>query len=107
VLSWSMAPRHRRSLSGVPVWFFSSGPLDDSATRRDIPPVHQVKALMRRVGARGHATFGGRLEPNPPGFVARMMAKKLTGDWRDAGHVERWVDDITATLRPEEKSPWQ
>ena len=93
--------RLRGELRGIPVWFFSSGPLDDSAARKHIPPVGQVKRLMQRVGARGHVTFGGRLEPNPPGFMARSMAKKLAGDWRDAAHVERWVVEVAAALRSE------
>jgi menaquinone-dependent protoporphyrinogen oxidase len=92
--------RHADALHGTEVWFFSSGPLDESATTRDIPPVKQVAALMAKVDAHGHATFGGRLVPKPRGFVARMMAKKLAGDWRDADHVERWVDGITAAIGP-------
>ena len=99
--------RHGDALRDTDVWFFSSGPLDDSAIKREIPPVKPVQALMTRVGALGHATFGGRLEAKPPGFVARMMAKKLTGDWRDAGHVERWVAQIAATRQPRETQPWQ
>lgn len=31
--------RHRRALTERPVWFFSSGPLDASASEREIPPV--------------------------------------------------------------------
>ena len=38
--------RHTRSLRRVPTYMFSSGPLDDSAGRRDIAPVKGVAALM-------------------------------------------------------------
>jgi menaquinone-dependent protoporphyrinogen oxidase len=98
--------RLRDELRDIPVWFFSSGPLDDSAATKEIPPVRQVRSLMGRVDARGHATFGGRLVPDPPGFMARSMAKKLSGDWRDAAHVERWVDSITTALSPEGETSW-
>jgi menaquinone-dependent protoporphyrinogen oxidase len=32
--------RHVGELRNVPVWFFSSGPLDDSADRENIPATH-------------------------------------------------------------------
>ena len=67
--------RHTGELRERPVFFFSSGPLDDSATKKDIPPVKRVQALMERVGARGHVTFGGRLSPDAKGFPASAMAK--------------------------------
>jgi menaquinone-dependent protoporphyrinogen oxidase len=96
--------RHRRRLRGMPVWLFSSGPLDASAESRDIPPVGQVRKLMGRIAADGHETFGGRLEPDARGFMARAMAKKLAGDWRDPDHVTRWttqiVDQLTRTGQP-------
>jgi menaquinone-dependent protoporphyrinogen oxidase len=90
--------RHRRSLRSAYVWFFSSGPLDDTATLEEIPPVRQVRKLMDLVGARVHTTFGGRLTEEPPGFMARAMAKKLTGDWRDEAAVDRWVAQHLDTL---------
>lgn len=36
--------RHGRVLAGRPLWFFSSGPLDASATEKDIPPVPRSAA---------------------------------------------------------------
>jgi Flavodoxin domain len=60
--------RYRRQLRHRPAYLFSSGPLDNSALERDIPPVKGAAALMKQVGARGHATFGGRLLPEPPSF---------------------------------------
>jgi menaquinone-dependent protoporphyrinogen oxidase len=91
--------RHVHDLRRRPVYFFSSGPLDDSATRTDIPPVKGVKKLMGDIGARGHVTFGGRLAPDAKGFPASAMAKKNAGDWRDAGHVRKWVHEIAPALR--------
>lgn len=48
---------------------------------------------MARIGARGQVTFGGRLSPDAKGFPASAMAKTRAGDWRDAAHVRRWVND--------------
>lgn len=93
--------RHTRELSERPTYFFSSGPLDDSATQNDIPPVKGVASLMERVGARGHVTFGGRLAPDAKGPLARAIAKKSAGDWRDPTHVRSWTHSVATQLRNE------
>ncbi len=90
--------RYAEQLRGRPVWLVSSGPLDESASAGEVPPVKQVAAIMSRVGARGHATFGGRLEPDARGFPARAMAKKLAGDWRSPADVRSWVASIKEDL---------
>src|ERR1700758_3370745 len=48
--------RNTSALNRLPVWLFSTGPLDDSASRAEIPPVGGVTSLMNRVHARGHRT---------------------------------------------------
>jgi len=90
--------RHAKELRQRPTYFFSSGPLDDSATQKEIPPVKGVKSLMDQIGARGHVTFGGRLLPDAKGFPARAMAKKYAGDWRDAGPVRTWAASVAAQV---------
>jgi menaquinone-dependent protoporphyrinogen oxidase len=45
--------RHLAALRRVPVWLFSSGPLDDSADHADIPPTRQVAILAEQLGAKG------------------------------------------------------
>jgi menaquinone-dependent protoporphyrinogen oxidase len=90
--------RYSKELKQIPVYFFASGPLDDSATQTDIPPVRGVKALMDRVGAQGHVTFGGRLASDAKGFPASAMAKKRAGDWRDAAQVRAWAHSVAAQL---------
>jgi menaquinone-dependent protoporphyrinogen oxidase len=52
--------RHADQLRKVPVWFFSSGPLDDSADRGNLPASPQIAVLAERVGAKGHVMFDGR-----------------------------------------------
>jgi menaquinone-dependent protoporphyrinogen oxidase len=90
--------RHIRDLRARPVWFFSSGPLDTTADEAEISPTTQVAALMRRVGARGHRTFGGRLAADARGVTARAMAKKLAGDWRNPARIREWADALAAML---------
>jgi menaquinone-dependent protoporphyrinogen oxidase len=90
--------RHELALRRVPVWFFSSGPLDDSAFRTVIPPVYQLEVLMERVGGQGHVTFGGRLSPDARGFPASAMAKKHPGDWRHPEQIGAWGLEIAAAL---------
>src|SRR3954451_11286718 len=88
--------RHAARLRDLPVWFFSSGPLDDSARAGDLAPVAQVNALAASIEVKGHMTFGGRLAPDAKGFVASRMAKTTAGDWRDPEHVREWVHQICA-----------
>jgi menaquinone-dependent protoporphyrinogen oxidase len=90
--------RQTPELRRIPVWFFSSGPLDDSADRISIPAPQQVAVLAEHVGAKGHVTFGGRLEPNAKGFVASSMAKKHSGDWRNPERIRGWAAELGKEL---------
>lgn len=91
--------RHIDELKQMPVWFFSSGPVDDSAKKSDIPPVKQVSKLMARVQARGHKTFGGRLAPDAQGFMAQNLVKRgMVGDFRDMDQVRQWTSEVEAEL---------
>lgn len=94
--------QHRDVLGRRPVWMFSSGPLDDSAARTEIPPVPGMQALMDRVGAREHVTFSGSLAPDARGPVASRMAHRYAGDWRDDHHIIAWGEHIAAGLQREE-----
>lgn len=91
--------RHRDELERMPVWFFSSGPLDHSPREQVIPPVRSVKRWMKRLHVRGHVTFGGRLEPDARGFMARAMVKNgHVGDFRDFDQARAWGFDVAGEL---------
>ncbi|MGW0566040.1 flavodoxin domain-containing protein [Streptomyces tauricus] len=91
--------RHRAELAGRPLWLFSSGPLDASASERDIPPVSDVKRAMDRLDVREHVTFGGCLEEGAKGFVAGMIIRSgKGGDFRDFAAIEAWAAWIGAEL---------
>lgn len=107
---WHRAARRfvRKHVAGLrqrPTYFFSSGPLDNSAASADIPPVTGVRSLMDRTGARGHATFGGHLSPHARGFPASAMAKKNAGDWRDPVQVRAWALLIARQLQEDSAAP--
>jgi menaquinone-dependent protoporphyrinogen oxidase len=90
--------RHRASLQRLPVWFFSSGPLDDSARSGALAAVPQVSTLAREIDIRGHMTFGGLLDKRPTGVLA-MFAYGQEGDFRDRRHVGEWVERIATELK--------
>ncbi|KOG87849.1 flavodoxin domain-containing protein [Streptomyces varsoviensis] len=94
--------RLKSPLREVPVWCFSSGPLDATAGQKEVPPTRAVRREMSRVGARGHTTFGGRLDPDPQGRLARSMAKRgMAHDWRDFDQIRSWAHTIAADLLKE------
>lgn len=98
--------RHVHALRKMPVWFFSSGPLDDSADQGDLPVPSQVEALATRVGAREHKTFGGRLEPDAKGFPAAAMAKKMSGDWRNEQQIQTWAAGVARQIPDAKPGHW-
>ncbi|KOG37097.1 flavodoxin domain-containing protein [Streptomyces resistomycificus] len=91
--------RHRRTLAERPLWLFSSGPLDASASERDIPPVPGVRRIMTRLDVDEHVTFGGRLEEGAKGRVARMIIRSgKGGDFRDFARIEQWAARVADEL---------
>ncbi len=90
--------RNVKALRKVPVWFFSSGPLDDSAEREQLPPPTQVAILAERVGAKEHMMFGGRLTADAKGFPASAMAKENAGDWRNPDRIRAWTEGLAREL---------
>ncbi|MBX9360595.1 flavodoxin domain-containing protein [Streptomyces sp. WAC04114] len=93
------ARRHRKALTRRPVWLFSSGPLDPSASERDIPPAPGVRRVANRIDARGHITFGGRLEGEVEGRIARMIVNSgKGGDYRDFEQISRWAAMVARDL---------
>lgn len=82
-----------------PVWLFQSGPLGDHAD--DPQPVpKKVRHLAAQLDVRGVVTFGGRLEEDPPGMIAKAMAKEQAGDWRNWHDIEVWSAKIGEALAP-------
>lgn len=76
------AHRFAGSAAGIPVWLFSSGPLDRSAEEADLPPTPQVAQAMRALGARGQVTFGGRLSAEARGWLGYVAPDGTRGSLR-------------------------
>ncbi|WP_063836928.1 flavodoxin domain-containing protein [Phaeacidiphilus oryzae] len=96
------ARRHSAELRRMPVWIFSSGPLDRSAEEKDIPPIAGVLRIMSRLHARGHRTFGGRLNSEDAGRIGRNMARRgVEGDYRNPEQIRAWGHEIARTLAKE------
>lgn len=91
--------RNAAVLRTLPVWLVCSGPLDDSASQREVVPPKQLTRLAALVDARGQVTFGGRLQADARGVLAHAMAKTHAGDWRDPDHVKSWVAAVRGQLR--------
>jgi menaquinone-dependent protoporphyrinogen oxidase len=91
--------RYERELRRVPVWLFSSGPLDWEDPAAPADPPRQVDNLIIATHARGHRTFGGVLEPVTAGIVGGFMADAgMAGDFRDLPAVRAWAKGIAAEL---------
>lgn len=90
------ARRLRAELNRVPVWLFSSGPLDHSAAEKDLPPPPSVARIALWLDAMDHVTFGGQLTPDGPhSFVARqILGKGMGGDFRDEAAVREFARGV-------------
>jgi menaquinone-dependent protoporphyrinogen oxidase len=89
---------HQAALRKLPVWLFSSGPLDRSADFDDIPMTPHVAETIGDLAFRGHRTFGGRLVPDAPEVAAGIIATHRTGDFRDFEAIRAWAREIAAAL---------
>ncbi|WP_035805697.1 flavodoxin domain-containing protein [Kitasatospora mediocidica] len=99
------AHRNAEALSHRPVWLFSSGPVDSSAERHEIPPVPAVAEEMERLHAKGHRTFGGSITAGTPGLVARTLVKHgKGGDFRNAEAIQSWAHQVGEELRADGKA---
>jgi menaquinone-dependent protoporphyrinogen oxidase len=93
------ARRHRHDLADRPVWTFSSGPLDDSASTDEIVITHSADRASRRLLARDHVTFGGRLASDSRGWLAQAMVEDgHGGDFRDRARIDAYADQIAGEL---------
>jgi menaquinone-dependent protoporphyrinogen oxidase len=95
---------HTAELSAVPVWLFSSGPL--GPPDHLIPPGEAADAeqLSKRVRARGHRVFAGRLERASLGFAERAAAKAVhapEGDCRDWDAIDAFAGELASQLSPD------
>jgi menaquinone-dependent protoporphyrinogen oxidase len=93
----AFARRHASELKEMPVWLFSSGPFGAPEEHPTAPTPPIVEKLLRRLGAREHVMFGGRVPPEPGNFVERAMLKSTLPEQRDARDwpvIEAWARGV-------------
>lgn len=97
-----LADRLEPALRGKPVWLFSSGPVGGAG--KAIAPSVDGGELARRLGAREHRVFPGRIEPVKLSTLERWRVRGADAedDDRDWLEVGRWARSIAATLRADE-----
>ncbi len=96
----AFAERHGGTLTGVPVWLFSSGPLGEEVDDEE-PQPRQLADLEAALSPRGHRVFFGALDRSKLGFAERMIVKAVKapdGDYRDWDAIATWADEIDAEL---------
>ena len=116
--SWLKEPaewvrRHSPTLSGRPVWLFSSGPLGDQKIDergldvREAAVPKEFAEFESLIKPRGKRVFFGALDHHQFGFAHRLLwnlpaSRKLLieGDFRDWDDIARWADGIAAALVP-------
>jgi menaquinone-dependent protoporphyrinogen oxidase len=91
---------HKRELRDMPTWLFCSGPTgggpkEDEAVAAAGPGVIDRSMQKFDVGARGYATFAGRVGDGMGGPFERFVPK---GDWRDFEQIAAWGRQIAAEL---------
>lgn len=98
--------RFERELQARPTWLFSSGPTGGSpeadalvaraaAAPEAVPPPKDIAKWAARIGARGHATFPGKVGAGVGGIFTKWVPK---GDWRDFEAITAWARGIGTDL---------
>ncbi len=90
--------RFEPELGSLPVWLFSSGPLERSHDGDERLPPRDAARLAERIGARGHAWFGGVLSPEADGLLEWLIIRTgRFGDFRDFGRIRAWVSGVATS----------
>jgi menaquinone-dependent protoporphyrinogen oxidase len=91
---------HRGEIGQRPLWLFSSGPCGTDPDPAWAEP-RSVRTAARRLGARDHTVFGGRLPLEPTNFMERGMLNATPQeqrDLRDWDEIRAWADSIADGL---------
>lgn len=91
---------HEGELKERPVWLFSSGPVGDPPKPLENPA--EVAAVVKRLGARGHRLFPGRIEGSDLGLSEKALVALVRapdGDFRPWSEITEWSESIAAQLK--------
>jgi menaquinone-dependent protoporphyrinogen oxidase len=96
------AEQHRETLSRLPVWLFSSGPLGEENPKPEQNLEH-LAAPLGAVEVRDHKIFSGRLDTAELSLGERLITKMVgapSGDFRDWEEIQKWAKEIAMALHP-------
>jgi menaquinone-dependent protoporphyrinogen oxidase len=94
-----------KTLTGRPVWIFSSGPTGEG------DPVElmngwtfpdALKPVAERIQPRDTALFHGAIQPDKLNFLEKLIVRIIKapmGDFRDWRAIEAWAGDIADALQ--------
>jgi menaquinone-dependent protoporphyrinogen oxidase len=88
------------TLSELPLWLFSSGPLGTEVEDEEEQP-RQLAKLTETLRPKAHRMFFGAIDRSTLGFGERMMMKAVKapeGDFRDWSAIAGWADEIAEEL---------
>ena len=88
------------SSSSCPVWLFSSGPVGDPPKPLENPA--EVADVVKRLGARGHRLFAGRIEGSDLGISEKALVALVRapdGDFRPWSEIATWAESIASQLQ--------
>lgn len=91
---------HEGELKEKPVWLFSSGPVGDPPKPLENPA--EVATCVKRLGARGHRLFPGRIEGSDLGISEKALVALVRapdGDFRPWSEIATWSESIAAQLK--------
>ena len=91
---------HEGELKQLPTWLFSSGPVGDPPRPLENPA--EVAEVVKRLGARGHRLFPGRIEGSDLGLSERALIALVhapDGDFRPWSEIAGWAESIASRLQ--------
>ena len=102
---WMRAARefvevHEGELKQLPTWLFSSGPVGDPPKPLENPA--EVADMVKRLGARGHRLFPGRIEGSDLGISEKALialVRAPDGDFRPWSEIATWAESIAERLQ--------
>ncbi len=97
---------NHKQLSSLPVWIFSSGPIDKQTTiSKDEGVV--INEILRDTKAREHKVFSGKLYKHNLSIFERAVMRAVRaqeGDFRNWVEITAWAVDIANELKMEEST---
>jgi len=98
----SFAAQHAATLSGRPVWVFSSGPLGAPDSQPPANPA-RLAAALGAIAVREHRIFAGKLDQAHlavPELVVAALVRAPVGDFRAWDAIHTWARTIASALQP-------